>query len=87
MTSKLLLNIQHKVSLISPTAVVNLTRKTALCKYSLVEDNIFNGLNVGRCYSFQLAVEICFPWSGKKEKKTVVRDLELDVGLNSTFPN
>lgn len=69
MTSKLLLNIQHKVSLISPTAVVNLTRKTALCKYSLVEDNTFNGLNVGRCYSFQLAMEICFPWSEKKEKK------------------
>lgn len=37
MTSKLLLNIQDKVSLISPTAVVNLTRKTVLCKYSLVE--------------------------------------------------
>lgn len=48
LTSELLLNIQHKASLISPTAIVNLTRRTALCKYSVAEENVSNRLNVDR---------------------------------------
>lgn len=48
LTSELLSNIQHKASLISPTTIVNLTRRTVLCKYSVAEENISNGLNVDR---------------------------------------
>lgn len=48
-SSELLLNIQRKVSLISPTAVVDLTREAVLCKCSVAEENISNRLNVDRC--------------------------------------
>lgn len=48
LTSELLLNIQYKASLISPTTVVNLTRRTVLFKYYVAEENISNRLTVDR---------------------------------------
>lgn len=52
MTNQVTVKYSTQVGLISPTAVANMTAKTELCKYSIIEENNFNRLNVGRYISF-----------------------------------